>query len=125
MLTTALVAAVTDSLIRRQSPSPRSPSKRPRESLSPSPLPPAGKELEVFLKDCAKKVRVPQDVMDRAFGILDEEGYTPEALGHKDLDQGKIARLTGLREGAVMSIHAHVEEWCEKNRAKRRQFSRR
>ena len=48
--------------------------------------------------------------MDRAFGILDEEEYMPEALGHKDLDQGKIARLTGLREGVVMSIHAHTEE---------------
>jgi len=125
MLTTALVAAVTDSLIKRRSPSPRSPSKRPQETLSPSPLPPVGEELRVFLDDCAKKVRVPRDVMDRVFGILDEEGYTPEALGHRDLDQGKISRLTGLREGAVMSIHVHAEEWCKNNRAKKRQFSRR
>ena len=110
MLTTALVAAVTDSLIRRRSPSPRSPSKRPRRSPSSSPPPPVGEELKVFLDSCIEKVRLSQDVMDGVFHVLDEEGYTPEALGHRNLDQGKIARLTGLREGAVMSIHAHAEE---------------
>lgn len=128
MLTTALVAAVTDSLIKRRSPSPGSPSKsskRPRESPSPSPPPPIGEELKVFLDGCAKKIRVPQDTMDNVIGVLDEEGYTPEALGHRDLDQGKIVKLTGLPEGTVMSIHAHAEEWCDRNRAKKRQFSRR
>jgi len=63
--------------------------------------------------------------MDNVIGVLDEEGYTPEALGHRDLDQGKIVKLTGLPEGTVMSIHAHAEEWCDRNRAKKRQFSRR
>jgi len=123
MLTTALVAAVTDSLIRRRSPSPRSPSKRPREVLSPSPSPPVGEELRVFLGDCAKKIRIPRNAMDRVFDILDVQGYTLEALGHKTLDQDKIAELTGLHAGAVMSIHALAETWCENNRAKKRQIS--
>ena len=57
--------------------------------------------------------------MDRVFRILDEEGYTPKALGHRDLDQGQIARLTGLREGTVMSIHVFAEEWCENYRPKK------
>lgn len=118
------MAAVTDSLIRRQSPSPRSPPKRPRESPSPSP-PPIDEELRVFLNDCVGKVRLPQDVMDRVFHALDDEGYTLKALGHRDLDQSKISRLTGLREGAVMSIHVLAEEWCEKRCSKKRLFSRR
>ena len=46
-----------------------------------------------------------------------------KALGHRDLDQGKIARLTGLREGTVMSIHVLAEEWCEKHRSKKCLFS--
>ena len=123
-MTTALVAAVTDSLIRRRSPSPRSSSKHRRDTPSPSP-PPAGEELQVFFDDCVSKVRVPQDAMNRAFRILDEEGYTPAALGHRDLDQDKIARLTGLRDGAVMSIHALAEEWCENHHGKKRSISRR
>ena len=62
--------------------------------------------------------------MDQVYHLLDEEGYTPEALGHRDLDRGQIARLTGLREGAVMSIHVLAEEWCENHRKKKRPFSR-
>lgn len=61
--------------------------------------------------------------MDRVFRILDKEGYTPKALGHRDLDQGQIARLTGLYEGTVMSIHVFAEEWCENHRPKKRPSS--
>jgi len=63
--------------------------------------------------------------MDRVFTVLDGEGYIAEALGHRDFDKGKIVMLTGLPGGAVASIHALAEEWCENNRAKKRHFSRR
>ena len=59
------------------------------------------------------------------FSILDEEGYTPEVLGHRNLDQGKIFWLTSLREGAVMSIHILAEEWCDIHHAKKRSVSHR
>jgi hypothetical protein len=58
--------------------------------------------------------------MDRAFTILDEEGYMLEALGHRDLDQLKISRLTGLCEDAVMSVHALAEEWCDGHRTNKK-----
>ena len=66
------MAAVTDSLIRRWSPLPRSPPKRSWGTPSPSP-PPVGEELQVFLDDCVEKVWVPQDVMARVFHTLDDE----------------------------------------------------
>ena len=91
---------------------------------TPSPPPPVGEELKVFLDDCFKEIQVTPDVVDRVFKTLSEQGYTPEALGHRNLDQDKIALLTGLPDGAVTSIHVHAEEWCKDNRAKKRRFYR-
>ena len=145
LLVATLAAVVTDSLARRQSSPPKSPSKRSqeapsapltpkhplkrsREESSPSPSskhpskrprgtpspPPVGEELKVFLEDCVKKTQIPQDVMDKVFCILHEQMYTVDGLGHATLDQGKIAKLTGLPDGAVISIHALTEKWLKK-----------
>ena len=51
--------------------------------------------------------------MDRVFHILDEQKFTVEGLAPASFDQEKFAKLTGLPDGAVISIHALAEKWLK------------
>lgn len=62
--------------------------------------------------------------MERAYEVLDREGYTPEALASDKLDSDHIAELTRLPYGAILSMQTFANEWCENNKAKKRVFRR-
>ena len=123
LATATLLTAVTSSITRHRSPSPPQPRKRIRSDPSPSlsPAPPAHAELRVFLDKLFSKIRRPAEV-DRVYSILDQEGYTPEALGSDKLNGEHIAELTDLPDGAVLSMQTFAREWCENNKAKKQVF---
>ena len=118
LATAGLLTVITDSISRRRSPSPQRPRKRPH-SPSPSPPPSVDTELRVFLSKLLQKIRRLPD-MERVYQVLDQEGYTSEALASERLNTGQIAELTQLPDGATLSMQTFAHEWCENNRAKKR-----
>jgi len=59
--------------------------------------------------------------MERVYEVLDREGYTPEALASDELDRKRIAELTSLPDGAILSMQTLAQEWCKKkNKGKKR-----
>jgi len=120
LATAGLLTAITGSITRRRSPSPQEPRKRIRHDTSPlpSPPPPVGEELRMFLDGLFLKIRRPGDV-GRVYDILDQEGYTPEALADDRLDPVRISELTRLPDGAVLSMRSFAREWCEVNKVKK------
>lgn len=118
LATAGLLTAITGSITRHRSPSPHQPWKcAQNNSPSPSPPPPAHAELKAFLDELFHKIRRSEDV-ERVYDILDHEGYTPEALGDHRLDSERIAELTDLPGGAILSMQTIAHEWCENIKAK-------
>lgn len=120
LATAGLLTAITGSITRRRSPSPEEPRKRVRRDIgpSPSPPPPVGEELRTFLNELFLKIRRPGD-MRRVYDVLDQEGYTPEALVDDRLDPVRIGELTRLPGGAILSMQSFARKWCEENKVKK------
>lgn len=60
--------------------------------------------------------------MERVYEVLDREGYTPEALASDRLNNERIAEVTHLPDGAILSMQTFAHEWCENNKAKKHIF---
>ena len=123
LVTAGLLTAITGSLTHHRSPSPQQPWKRVWNDPTPlsSPPPPAHEELRVFLDELFRKICRPTDI-ERVYNVLDQEEYTPKALADDRLNNRCIAELTGLPDGAILSMQTVAREWCENNKAKKQVF---